>query len=382
VEERRTKVADVIQEGKARLYMQIPSIVSSRMPVFYNPHMVVNRDMSLLVVLASLGEGAIICDPMGASGIRGIRFLLEAGAKKVIYNDINPRAVEEFKRLIKINRVDESKVEIHSEDASLLLRKLRGFDYVDIDPFGSPVDFLESAILSVKRGGLLGVSATDTAVLSGTYPTTCVRRYGSKPLLEAEFYHEVGIRILIKKVIEEGAKLDFALTPVFCYSHRHHFKVFFKKDIGARRADQLMRNIGHIVYCSKCLYRKALECESMINLCPICGNELFHAGPLWIGKLWDEGLITGMQKLKDRLILSKETIKLLSKVEQEATKQTVGFYTLSAIGEKLRIGSLPNLERFLSLMEGVRTHFTGEGFRTTLSHSELLKRLGSLSLRQ
>jgi len=82
VEERRTKVADVIQEGKARLYMQIPSIVSSRMPVFYNPHMVVNRDMSLLVVLASLGEGAIICDPMGASGIRGIRFLLEAGAGK------------------------------------------------------------------------------------------------------------------------------------------------------------------------------------------------------------------------------------------------------------------------------------------------------------
>ncbi|SNZ14712.1 N(2),N(2)-dimethylguanosine tRNA methyltransferase [Hydrogenobacter hydrogenophilus] len=372
----------MIQEGKARLHIQIPSIVSSRMPVFYNPHMVINRDMSLLVVLASVGEGAIICDPMGASGIRGIRFLLEAGAKKVIYNDINPMAVEEFKRLIKINCVDESKVEIYSEDASLLLRKLRGFDYVDIDPFGSPVDFLESAILSVKRGGLLGVSATDTAVLSGTYPTTCIRRYGSKPLLEAEFYHEVGIRILIKKVVEEGAKLDCALTPVFCYSYRHHFKVFLRKDIGARRADQLMRDIGYIVYCSKCLYRKALKCEGMINICPICGNELLYAGPLWIGKLWNEELITGMQKPKDRLILSKETIKLLSKVQQEATKQTVGFYTLSAIGEKLRIGSFPNLEKFLPLIEGVRTHFTGEGFRTTLSHSELLKRLGSLSLRQ
>lgn len=375
MEEGRSQVADVIHEGRAKLYIELPPIISSRMPVFYNPHMVVNRDISLLVVFALMGEGALICDPMGASGVRSIRFLLEAKASKAIYNDINPRAVEEFKNLIKINGVDESKVEIYSEDASLLLRKLRHCDYVDIDPFGSPIPFLESAVLSVKRGGLLGVSATDTAVLSGTYPATCIRRYGSKPLLEAEFYHEIGIRILIKKVVEEGAKFDFALMPVFGYSYRHHFKVFFKKDIGAKRADKLMRDIGYIVYCSKCLYRSAVKCEDMETLCPVCGNDLLYAGPLWIGKIWNEELIMNIKKVVDKLPLSKETLKLLNRIEQEANKQTVGFYTLSAIGEKFKIENLPSLERFLSLTDGVRTHFTGEGFRTTLDHRELLKRL-------
>ena len=108
----------------------------------------------------------------------------------------------------------------------MLLRKLSNFHYVDIDPFGSPVPYLESGILPVARRGILAITATDTSVLSGTYPNTCIRRYTSTPLLSAEFYHEVGIRILIKKAIEEGAKLDYALRPIFSYSYRHYFRPF------------------------------------------------------------------------------------------------------------------------------------------------------------
>ena len=52
-----------------------------------------------------------------------------------------------------------------------------GFDYIEIDPFGSPTDFLESSIVRLSRRGILAVTATDTAPLCGTYPNTCKRKY-------------------------------------------------------------------------------------------------------------------------------------------------------------------------------------------------------------
>jgi tRNA (guanine26-N2/guanine27-N2)-dimethyltransferase len=40
----------MIREGKVLLKVEVPKVVSSEMPVFYNPAMVVNRDISLLIV--------------------------------------------------------------------------------------------------------------------------------------------------------------------------------------------------------------------------------------------------------------------------------------------------------------------------------------------
>lgn len=363
----------MIREGKAVLPLEAPSVVSSQMPVFYNPHMVLNRDMSLLVLLASGIKDPVVLDPMGASGIRSIRFLLEANVKKVIYNDISPKAVEKFKESIKINGVNPDMVDIHSEDASLLMRRIRNCHYVDIDPFGSPVPFLESGVLSVRRGGILAVSATDTAVLSGTYPITCLRRYGSKPLLDAEFYHEVGIRILIKKVIEIGAMHDYSLEPILSYSHRHYFRVFFRKNVGAKRADGLISQMGYVLYCDACLYREGVSLDNFTLVCPLCGKRLLYAGPLWLGKLWDEELIGNIWKKKEEVSIDRGTEKILLRLMEESKMQTVGFYTLSRIGSKLCKGKLPTVEEALSLVDGVRTHFSGEGFRTLMEHKDLLK---------
>jgi len=46
----------MIREGKVLLNIEIPEMVSSDMPVFYNPAMVVNRDISLLIVNAMVGK--------------------------------------------------------------------------------------------------------------------------------------------------------------------------------------------------------------------------------------------------------------------------------------------------------------------------------------
>ncbi|MCU0373510.1 MAG: ATP-binding protein, partial [Ignavibacteria bacterium] len=47
-----------------------------------------------------------------------------------------------------------------------------GFDYIDIDPFGSPCPFLDAAIKRLSRGGILAVTATDTSALAGKSAVT------------------------------------------------------------------------------------------------------------------------------------------------------------------------------------------------------------------
>ncbi|WP_448584249.1 tRNA (guanine(10)-N(2))-dimethyltransferase [Thermocrinis sp.] len=372
----------MIREGKAIISVETPEVVSSDMPVFYNPVMVVNRDISLLIVNAMEGKDLVVCDPMGASGVRALRFLLEVpGVSKVIYNDINQKAVENFKENLRLNQVDQSRVEIYSEDATLLLRRLRNCDYVDIDPYGSPIPFLDSAIFPVKRGGILSVTATDTSVLSGTYPNTCIRRYASKPLLECEFYHEVGIRILIKKVVEEGAKHDYAFRPIFSYSYKHHFKVFLVKDIGAKRADQVVKNIGYLIYCDRCLYRESVSLDDIKSSCPFCGNRLLVAGPLWIGELWDEEFLQKVWFLRGNVELSQDTVKVLRTIKEECQIKSVGFYTLSALAKAFKIPNLPPKHKILRLFEARQTHFTPEGFRTSINHQELLRRVKDVLLR-
>lgn len=369
----------MIKEGKVLLDIDLPEVVSADMGVFYNPDMRENRDISLLVFSLCLPEGAHVCDPMGASGVRSLRFLLETPkVGKVIYNDINPKAVEFFKSLLEKHSVDKSRVEVYNEDAVLLLRRLKNCHYVDLDPFGSPVPFLESFLFPVARYGILAVSATDTAVLSGTYPSTCERRYGSKPLLECEFYHEVGLRILIKKVVEEGAKHDYAFEPIFSYSYRHYFRVFFKKDIGPKRADRLVKNIGYLLYCDGCLFRKGVRLEEIEKTCPYCGRRLLISGPLWLGSLWDRDIVEKLWEIRGSVEISKQTNKLLKRIREEAQGQTLGFYTISNVAKTFKVGQPPPLKRFLEVFEGKRTHFDPEGFRTSLDHGEFLERVKEL----
>ncbi len=368
----------MISEGKAKIKLGVPKVVSTHMGVFYNPIMKVNRDISLLI-MSSMEKDITVCDILAASGIRLIRAVLELpNVKKVIYNDLDIKAREKFLESLHLNGIDTHKVEIYTEEANILARKLKNVDYLDLDPFGSPVPFLESSLFPVNRYGVLSVTATDTAVLSGTYPQTCFRRYGSKPMLDAEFYHEIGTRILIKKVVEEGAKHDYAFTPIFSYSYKHHMKVFLIKDIGAKRTDKVLESIGYLQYCPSCLYRTSVTLEGIKGTCPYCSSKMHYAGPLWIGKLWDENLVEKIWANRAKVDISQETNKLLSAIKEESKKQTLGFYTISAIGRAYRIANLPPIHKVIELFDGTRTHFRGDGFRSNLPHEEFIEKVKSL----
>lgn len=64
------------------------------------------------------------------------------------------------------------------------------FDVIDLDPYGSPAEFLDGAVQSVSDGGMLAVTCTDMAVLCGNHSEACYAKYGSMPL-KGKFCHEM-----------------------------------------------------------------------------------------------------------------------------------------------------------------------------------------------
>ncbi|PPR94717.1 hypothetical protein GOBAR_AA25954 [Gossypium barbadense] len=140
-----------------------------------------------------------VLEALSASGLRALRYAREVeGIGQVVALDNDKGAVEACQRNIKFNgSVACSKVESHLADARVyMLTHPKEFDVVDLDPYGSPSVFLDSAVQSVVDGGMLMCTATDMAVLCGGNGEVCYSKYGSYPL-RGKYCHEMALRILL-----------------------------------------------------------------------------------------------------------------------------------------------------------------------------------------
>ena len=53
--------------------------------------------------------------------------------------------------------------DVQNDARVLMLQKAGTFDVVDLDPYGAPVQFLDSAVQAASEGGMLCITATDMA---------------------------------------------------------------------------------------------------------------------------------------------------------------------------------------------------------------------------
>ena len=91
----------MITEGRA-VIGNIENKVSKKLPVFYNPVMKFNRDISILL-LNAIGKKMRIADPLAGSGVRAIRFVQELKTfDKIFVNDASETAVIAIKKNFKI----------------------------------------------------------------------------------------------------------------------------------------------------------------------------------------------------------------------------------------------------------------------------------------
>ncbi|NOZ81489.1 MAG: tRNA (guanine(10)-N(2))-dimethyltransferase [DPANN group archaeon] len=297
-----------IKEGKAVIHVPRETKISAKLPVFYNPVMAQNRDLSVLLLKALDRKGLQIGLPLAGSGIRGIRFLRELPSRMVsllAFNDHSRKAAAHIRANLRRNKLSQgalAKVQVSNRDANAFFLGSKGFDYIDLDPFGTPNPFLDAAINRLAREGILAVTATDTAPLSGTYPHACRRKYWAKPL-KNEFMHETGLRILIRKVQLIGAQYDKALSPLFSYSTDHYFRVFFINHKGKTKVDALFTQHRHVAYDPESLSRRLLEPASLASgksiprsTTGVRAPEIVF-GPLYSGPLFDHALVLRMLEL-------------------------------------------------------------------------------------
>ncbi|MBN2112334.1 hypothetical protein JW707_04530 [Candidatus Woesearchaeota archaeon] len=335
-----------IAEGKALVFVPKEKKVSKKLPVFYNPAMKLNRDVSVLLLNSLDKKDMQIALPLAGTGIRGARLFLElkkGKIKSLNINDYSENAARIIRQNLKLNKIKTKKITITRKDANMFLLESSGFDYIDIDPFGTPNYFLDSAVKRLARDGILAVTATDTSALAGTFPSACERKYWAAPLRN-ELKHEIGLRILIRKVQLIAAQFEKALTPIYCYSDQHYMRAFFYCEKGKHRADEIIEQHGYYE----------------------------NAGPMWLGRLWDRKLASAIAKQSDE--------RILRIIAEEAGVNTVGFHDIHLMCKKNKISRIPKTK---DIMKEIRekgygvseTHFSPSGLRSDIPQKDLLKLL-------
>lgn len=440
-------------------------LISKKLEIFYNPVMKFNRDCSILLLNALGNDGKrdsenknnkednkkdskeppqedikeknknmLIALPLAGSGIRGLRFLKELKKgiiEEIHFNDYKENFIGMMKKNLKLNKItlnkttritkttqitQTPKIQIHNTDANLFLLNSLGFDYIDIDPFGTPNPFLDSAVKRISRGGILAVTATDTSALAGTYPLAAKRKYFATPMLN-HLMHELGLRILVRKVQMIGGQYDKALVPVFSYAKDHYYRIFFRCGKGKSKVDEILAKHKYFLYCNKCMNfcvseynkekcscgnefrRDKYNCENGIKRDKYCcvnennkdkcslENEMAYCGLLWCGSLFDKELIKEMKKLNYIKTIGQENKEniaffklLLDEYSEEKLAEIVGFYEFPEIMSKYKskIKKVVGLNELIQKLKklgynAVRTHFGKQGIKSDVSVKELVK---------
>jgi len=362
-----------VTEGAARLIVPAESSKDPfHQPVFFNPRMEFNRTVSSLAFGAAKGllEGAAVLDGLCATGPRGIRYLKEAGADKVTFVEANPDATKILKKNLALNKISKGKCKIVEKDLNAaLVDSEQRFDFVEIDPFGSPVFYLENAVRRIKKKAVLSVTATDMAGLCGAEKLSCVRKYGAEPL-KTEYCHEIAVRLLLGRIAKTAAMLDFSTKPLMSFYQGHAVKVIALLEKNADGANATLKNIGFVNHCFNCLNRTAgnFECECG------CGKRFSHAGPLWVGETSDAGFVRSMiSELEARGPKSgiRDLRGLRGFLELIIAENALapGFYETGTVSRKAKKPS-PAMEKTLGALRAAgyaaeRTHYSPMGFRTS-----------------
>jgi len=329
---------------------------------FYNPSMELNRDLSVILCqwfVNNRKKHLNLLDGLAASGIRGLRFANEVvGDLDITINDWNTNAYDLIKKNIEKLKIKKVKALNRNLNAVLSEKK---FDYIDIDPFGSPVYYIDSAMRSICNDGIIAVTATDTATLCGTYPKVCLRRYGALP------YHpfamkEIGLRILLGFICREAGKYDRGIKPIVSYCTDHYFRSYINIINGTGRANDSMKNYLTI---------------SSNDFFPI-KNENIDIGPMWLGKIQNKKIIMKLRTMlfNKQLNTKNELWKLLDLLEEEADGPNFFYETdrLASIFKK----SPPKMELLFEKLKEkgynvYRTHFSQTGFKTNSPINEIEK---------
>jgi tRNA (guanine26-N2/guanine27-N2)-dimethyltransferase len=367
----------IVFEGEAKLLIPkidksktlVKQVIPSKTPVFYNPIMNLNRDFAVIALQCyqkKENKKLKAAETFAGCGVRGIRFAKEVkGLSEIHLNDLNFNAYELTKHNIDLNGVSDF-VYVANRDANFFLNlhaapKTR-FNYIDIDPFGSPVSYLDTTVRALVNGGLLGVTATDLAPLCGVHPKAALRKYGGISL-RTEYCHELALRLLLRSLIFTASKHNRGIEVLFSYSSEHYIRIYVIIKGELKIADKNIRKIGFISHCFSCLHREiSIGIASKVSdKCKHCGSNMKKAGPLWLGELSNKKFCEQMnnEAYKTKSKRKYRIHKMLELIGKESDAPQT-YFVIDKICKKIK-NPVPSVKNVVEELKK-------RGYKVTLTH--------------
>ena len=290
-------------------------------PGFLNPAMAPARTRSILLLNDALGHDWLVrpdqtiraLDALCATGVRIRRWRNEIPAHvqqrlRITANDLDQFALDWAKishsthppvQNIEHEPEDDrygknseqhfvNGLDFRNIDARIAMME-NGYQWIDLDPFGSPVQFLDAALQGLSRNGVLEITATDTAALTGSSASSQARRYGAKGIVDV-YAHDDAVRLLLATVATSAARLDKSITPLMALFDGHHVRISCLVKTSREKASKIGDMIGWRVREEDVPYRFVRH--------PTPEQVKRASGPLWVGPLWDKDVASRMTEEK------------------------------------------------------------------------------------
>jgi tRNA (guanine26-N2/guanine27-N2)-dimethyltransferase len=312
--------------------------------------MALDRDIAVAVARAYAGSTRPrrAWEMLAATGVRGLRILHEGGTlESMVLSERNPQALSVLASNVADYRDRGAEVVRCNAQRPI---GLRTFGSVDLDPFGSPLPFLDAALAAVSDEGLLAVTATDLPVLAGANRAACARKYGAVPL-HGRLGPEGGLRILLATVALAARRTGRRIVPRVAYVLGHHLRCY--------------------------LTASAKELERTDPVAPIVRSEWTGPslptgatfGPMWQGPLFDPSFVQRLEAPSTAAEPGGLT-RLLDRWKEESSVGAVLFYEPNEVAGALHLASPPALSPMLEELRragflAARSHVRPSAFRTT-----------------
>lgn len=321
-------------------------------PGFLNPAMAPARTRSILLLNDALEHGWLVrpdqtirvLDALCATGVRIRRWRNEIPAHaqhrlRITANDLDQFALD-WANISHLTHPPKQSIEHEPEDdrygnnsEQLFVNGLdfrnidariammeNGYQWIDLDPFGSPVQFLDAALQGLSRTGVLEITATDTAALTGSSPSSQARRYGAKGIVDV-YAHDDAVRLLLATVATCAARLDKSVTPLMALFDGHHVRISCLFKTSREKASKIGDMIGWRVREGDVPYRFVRH--------PTPEQVKRASGPMWIGPLWDKDIAGRMteEKVLEFCQATPEEIEVMKTVGLEWSAEDVEYST-------------------------------------------------------
>ncbi|XP_071421999.1 TRMT1-like protein isoform X2 [Pithys albifrons albifrons] len=322
----RAPASEVVKESATDVQVLPNHSTPQKTDSYFNPKMKLNRQLIFcaLAVLAEERKPIECLDAFGATGIMGLQWAKHLRSSvKVTINDCNEKSVAIIKENCHLNKMkvklnlkegdndgtvgdgeeNTDTIEVTKMDANVIMH-LRSFDFIHLDPFGTSVNYLDSAFRNVRNLGIVSLTSTDVSSLYAKAQHVALRHYGCT-IVRTEYYRELAARIVLAAVTRAAARCNKGIEVLLAVALEHFVLVVVRVLRGPSNADNSAKKIQYLIHCQWCEERIFQKEGNMVEENPyqplpcdchgsMPGRTAVLLGPLWSGSLFNTGFLRRM----------------------------------------------------------------------------------------